>query len=154
MSRARIRAIVAMSAASVLLAACGGGGGGGGGSEDPIVVGAVYSVTGSQASIDEPGLKGFQLAAKQINAAGGVLGRQIEVVHVDAQSDQTTLTNVVSELIDNEGAVALGGINDSTFALAAGPDRADRAGAFRDLRCHAADPARADRRLRLHGPVR
>jgi branched-chain amino acid transport system substrate-binding protein len=120
MSRARVTAIVAISAASVLLAACGGGGGGGG-SEDPIVVGAVYSVTGSQASIDEPGLKGFQLAAEQINAAGGVLGRQIEVAHVDAQSDQTTLTNVVSELIDNDGAVALGGINDSTFALAAGP---------------------------------
>ena len=125
MNRTRITTFVAVSATSILLAACGGngggGGGGGGGAEAPIVVGAVYSVTGSQASIDEPGLNGFQLAADQINADGGVLGRQIEVAHVDAQSDQTTLTNVVSELIDNDGAVALGGINDSTFALAAGP---------------------------------
>lgn len=122
MTRTRITTFVAVSAASILLTACSGnGGGGGGGSEDPIVVGAVYSVTGSQASIDDPGLRGFQLAADQINADGGVLGRQIEVAHVDAQSDQTTLTNVVSELIDNDGAVALGGINDSTFALAAGP---------------------------------
>lgn len=126
MNRTIAKVIAAVSCASMLLAACGGGDSGGsggeeGGDEGSIVVGAVYSVTGSQASIDEPGLKGFRLAADQINADGGVLGRQIEVAHVDAASDQTTLTNVVSELIDNDGAVVLGGINDSTFALAAGP---------------------------------
>lgn len=121
MNRAVVNVIAAASGLSLLLSACSGGDGGGGGSDDPIVIGAVYSVTGSQASIDEPGLKGFQLAADQINAAGGLLGRKIEVAHVDGASDQTTVTNVVSELIDNDGAVALGGINDSTFALAAGP---------------------------------
>jgi branched-chain amino acid transport system substrate-binding protein len=125
MNRKTARLLAAASGVTLLLAACGGGGdgggGGGGGGEGDIVVGAVYSVTGSQASIDDPGLKGFQLAAKEINEAGGVLDRQIEVAHVDAASDQTQLTNVVSELIDNDGAVALGGINDSTFALAAGP---------------------------------
>jgi branched-chain amino acid transport system substrate-binding protein len=115
--------------AALLLSGCaggggdggGGGGGGEGGGGEEIVVGAVYSVTGSQASIDEPGLKGFELAAEQINEEGGVLGRQIRVATSDAQSDATTLTNVVNELIENDGAVALGGINDSTFALAAGP---------------------------------
>jgi branched-chain amino acid transport system substrate-binding protein len=112
--------------AALLLSGCAGGGGddGGGGGEgggEEIVIGAVYSVTGSQASIDEPGLKGFELAAEQINEEGGILGRQVRVAHADAQSDATTLTNVVNELIENDGAVALGGINDSTFALAAGP---------------------------------
>ncbi len=122
MNRAVVNALAAASGLSLMLSACSGGdGGSGGGSDDPIVIGAVYSVTGSQASIDEPGLKGFQLAADQINAAGGLLGRKIEVAHVDGASDQTTVTNVISELIDNDGAVALGGINDSTFALAAGP---------------------------------
>ena len=123
MHRKTARLVAAASGVTLLLAACGGGGndGGAGGGEGDIVVGAVYSVTGSQASIDDPGLKGFELAAKQINEGGGVLDRQIEVAHVDAASDQTQLTNVVSELIDNDDAVALGGINDSTFALAAGP---------------------------------
>jgi len=125
MNRTSARLLAAATGVMLLLTACGGGDGGddggGGGDEGDIVIGAVYSVTGSQASIDDPGLKGFQLAAKQINEAGGVLGRQIDVAHVDAASDQTQLTNVVSELIDNDGAVALGGINDSTFALAAGP---------------------------------
>ncbi len=119
MNRTSARMLAVGSALTMFVAACGGGGEGGG--EGDIVIGAVYSVTGSQASIDDPGLKGFELAAKQINEAGGVLDRQIEVAHVDAASDQTQLTNVVSELIDNDGAVALGGINDSTFALAAGP---------------------------------
>lgn len=124
MNRTSARMLAVGSALTMFVAACGGGdegGGGEGGGEGDIVIGAVYSVTGSQASIDDPGLKGFELAAKQINEAGGVLDRQIEVAHVDAASDQTQLTNVVSELINNDGAVALGGINDSTFALAAGP---------------------------------
>ena len=127
MNRTSARLLAAATGVMLLLTACGGGasgeggGGGGGGEEGDIVIGAVYSVTGSQASIDDPGLKGFELAAKEINEAGGLLGRQIDVAHVDAASDQTQLTNVVSELIDNDGAVALGGINDSTFALAAGP---------------------------------
>jgi branched-chain amino acid transport system substrate-binding protein len=120
MKHTSAKVIAAVAASTFLLSGCADGGGGGGGEED-IVIGAVYSVTGSQASIDEPGLRGFQLAAKQINADGGVLGRQIQVAHSDAASDATTLTNVVSELLDNDGAVALGGINDSTFALAAGP---------------------------------
>lgn len=123
MKRMSRKAVAAAIGAMLLLAACGGGDGegDGDGADGDIVIGAVYSVTGSQASIDEPGLNGFELAAKQINENGGVLGRDINVSHVDAASDQTTLTNVVSELIDNDGAVALGGINDSTFALAAGP---------------------------------
>lgn len=126
MNRTKARLIAATSGVMLLLTACGGGDDGnggeaGGGGEGDIVVGAVYSVTGSQASIDDPGLRGFELAAKEINEAGGLLGRQIEVAHVDAASDQTQLTNVVSELINNDNAVALGGINDSTFALAAGP---------------------------------
>lgn len=105
--------------AAILLAGCSPGGDGGDNGE--IVVGAVYSITGSQASIDEPGYNGFKLAAKQINEAGGINGKQIRVAFSDAASDSTTLTNVVSELIENQGAVALGGTNDSTFALAAGP---------------------------------
>lgn len=87
----------------------------------PITIGAMYNVTGGMSSIDAPGLNGMQLAATEINAAGGVLGRQIEIVAIDGQSDQTAVTNAVSEMINVHDAVAIGGLNDSTFALAAGP---------------------------------
>lgn len=86
-----------------------------------IKVGALYNVTGDMSSIDAPGLNGFLLAAEQINAQGGLLGEQVEVVSTDGQTDQTQLTNAASRLVDIENVVAVGGINDSTFALAAGP---------------------------------
>lgn len=86
-----------------------------------IKIGALYNVTGDMSSIDEPGLNGFRLAADEINAEGGLLGEPIEVVATDGQTDQTQLTNAASRLVDVENVVAVGGLNDSTFALAAGP---------------------------------
>jgi branched-chain amino acid transport system substrate-binding protein len=89
---------------------------------EPIKVGGVYNVTGGMSSIDAPALNGMKLAAKQINAAGGLLGgRPIEVVAIDGKTDQTAITNAVSEMIEVHGVVAMGGLGDSTYALAAGP---------------------------------
>jgi branched-chain amino acid transport system substrate-binding protein len=88
---------------------------------EPIKIGALYGVTGGMSSIDEPGLNGFKLAAKQINAAGGIGGRPVEVVAIDGKSDQTATTSAATEMIDVHKVVAMGGLNDSTFALAAGP---------------------------------
>ena len=88
---------------------------------EPIKIGGMYNVTGGMSSIDDPGLNGMQLMAQQINEAGGVLGRPIEIVAIDGKTDQTTVTNAMSEMIDVHNVVAIGGLNDSTFALAAGP---------------------------------
>ncbi len=86
-----------------------------------IKIGALYGITGGMSSIDAPGLNGMKLAVKEINAAGGVLGQQIELIAVDGKTDQTTTTNAASELINVHKVVVIGGLNDSTFALAAGP---------------------------------
>jgi branched-chain amino acid transport system substrate-binding protein len=89
---------------------------------EPIKVGGMYNVTGGMSSIDAPGLNGMKLAAKQINEAGGLLGgRPVEVIAIDGKTDQTAVTNAVSEMINVHGVVAIGGLNDSTYALAAGP---------------------------------
>lgn len=88
---------------------------------ESIKIGAMYNVTGGMSSIDAPGLNGMKLAADEINAAGGVLGRPIEIVAIDGKTDQTAVTNAVSEMIEVNEVVAIGGLNDSTFALAAGP---------------------------------
>ena len=91
-------------------------------SGEPIKVGGVYNLTGGMSSIDAPALNGMKLAAKQINAAGGLLGgRLIEVVAIDGKTDQTALTSAVSEMINVHKVVAMGGLGDSTYALAAGP---------------------------------
>jgi branched-chain amino acid transport system substrate-binding protein len=86
-----------------------------------IKIGALYGVTGGMSSIDGPGLNGFKLAAKQINEAGGINGQMIEVIAIDGKSDQTATTSAATELIEVHKVVAIGGLNDSTFALAAGP---------------------------------
>ncbi|MCM3409519.1 ABC transporter substrate-binding protein [Metabacillus litoralis] len=88
---------------------------------ETIKVGALYNVTGGQASLDEPSLAGFQLAAEEINANGGINGKQIEVVSIDSKSDPSTATNGVQELIEVEKVVAISGFSDTTFALTAGP---------------------------------
>jgi len=88
---------------------------------EPIKIGGMYNVTGGMSSIDAPGLNGMKLAAKEINAAGGLLGRPVEVVAIDGKTDQTAVTNAVSEMINVHKVVAIGGLNDSTYALAAGP---------------------------------
>ena len=88
---------------------------------DVIKIGAIYNVTGAQASLDGPSLNGFKLAAKEINAAGGVNGKKIEVVSIDGKTDQTASTNAASKLVDVEKVSAIAGFSDSNYALAAGP---------------------------------
>jgi branched-chain amino acid transport system substrate-binding protein len=88
---------------------------------ESIQIGALYGVTGGMSSIDQPGLDGFKLAAEQINASGGIAGRRIEVVAIDGQSDQTATADAAAELIEVHKVAAIGGLNDTTFALAAGP---------------------------------
>lgn len=88
---------------------------------EKIRIGAIFSVTGGQSSIDTPGLRGAQLAEKQINAEGGVLGRQIELIHLDGKTEIRAVKEAMSRLVNEYKAVAVIGLNDSSYALAAGP---------------------------------
>jgi branched-chain amino acid transport system substrate-binding protein len=86
-----------------------------------IKVGALYNLTGGMSSSDGPGLQGMRLAVEEINAGGGVLGRLLELVAIDGKSDQTQAADAALRLVQEERVVAVGGLNDSTYALAAGP---------------------------------
>ncbi|MGH2549679.1 MAG: ABC transporter substrate-binding protein [Thermomicrobiales bacterium] len=89
-------------------------------SDDPIKIGAPYNLNGALASIDNPARDGSLLAVKQINAAGGVLGRQIELIVYDGKSDLTMVTNITKQLIEEDKVVALVGLTDTSYMLAAG----------------------------------
>lgn len=128
---ARLSALLLTGAMALSLAACSGAGSGSGTSESPeatggaatgdtIKVGALFNVTGGQASLDEPSLRGFQLYFDQLNEAGGINGRQIQVVSYDGKTDQSTCATNTSKLIDVDGVVAIGGLSDSNYAFAAG----------------------------------
>ena len=88
---------------------------------DAIKIGNAYNLTGGMSSLDVPASNGAKLAAKEINAAGGVLGRQLELVSYDGKTDPATLANVATQMIESDKVVAIGGITDSDSALAVGP---------------------------------
>ena len=84
---------------------------------DPIKIGALTSLTGPFTSWGIPASTGMQLAVDEINAAGGVNGRMLELVVVDDQSNPEEAVKGFNRLID-EGVVAVAGSISSGVALA------------------------------------
>ena len=109
-------ALALVLAAAVLVAGCGGTGGG-----NAIKIGMIYNMTGAQASLDAPSANGAKLAAKEINAAGGVLGKKIELVAYDGKSDAATIANSATQLTGSDKVIAMFGFSDSDMTMAAAP---------------------------------
>ena len=87
----------------------------------PIRIGAIHNITGPLGSIGEPSLNGALLAAKQLNERGGVLGRPVELVARDGQSDPAVIAAITRELLHMPHMAAISGLNDTELALAAAP---------------------------------
>ena len=88
---------------------------------DPIKIGALYNLTGGLSSLDAPSLNGAELAAKQINADGGLLdGRMIELLAIDGKTDQQEVAKAAQRML-SDGVVAGIGQSDTTFVMAAAP---------------------------------
>ena len=68
----------------------------------PLVLGASLSLTGIYADGGKYCLEGYQLAIKQINAKGGVLGRQLALKYYDDQSDGATGVRLYERLINED----------------------------------------------------
>ncbi len=68
--------------------------------EDELLIGGTLSLTGVQAPLDEPGLKGAEVAVKFLNDNGGLLGRPVKFVNLDGKSDPVTVGNNAVDLID------------------------------------------------------
>src|SRR5687767_7159628 len=86
-----------------------------------IPVGVYAALTGDQASFGNSTVQGVKLAAEEINASGGVLGRKIKLVIEDDQGRPEQAASVVTKLITNDNVVAVIGENSSSNSLAAAP---------------------------------
>ncbi len=120
-----VRRILFASTAAVLAAAaltgCGGGGSGSSSkSEDTIKIGADLEMTGNQAAYGTDAIRGANIALEEINAAGGVLGKKLEIVALDNKSEPSEAAAAAQKLVD-EGVVAVIAPNMSSNALAAVP---------------------------------
>jgi branched-chain amino acid transport system substrate-binding protein len=69
---------------------------------DPIKIGSVLSVTGPAAFLGDPELKTLQMYVEDINKKGGVIGRQLELVHYDDGSDANKANGFAKRLIDDD----------------------------------------------------
>jgi branched-chain amino acid transport system substrate-binding protein len=111
----------------LLLLGLAGAPAGGGAGPEPVRIGFFMSITGRDASFGEASLRGATLAAEQLNARGGVLGRPIELVVEDDRSLAGESATAVKKLISRDRVVALVGECASSRTLEAAPiAQADR----------------------------
>ncbi|MCC7375275.1 MAG: ABC transporter substrate-binding protein [Verrucomicrobiales bacterium] len=108
----------------VLLTGCGDGGGNGaagGGGGNTIPIGEYASLTGKEATFGQSSHSGTLLAVEEINAAGGVLGKKLELKTEDTQSKAGEPATVVRKLITRDSVVAVLGEVASSRSLEAAP---------------------------------
>lgn len=70
--------------------------------EDVIKMGGVVSLTGGGASIGKVAELAWKMAVEEINAAGGILGKKVELVLGDTTTDPTHAVSETRRLIENE----------------------------------------------------
>ncbi|EHJ48929.1 Extracellular ligand-binding receptor [Solidesulfovibrio carbinoliphilus subsp. oakridgensis] len=85
---------------------------------EPIRFGAVLSVSGPASFLGEPEKNTIQMEVEKLNAAGGVLGRPIEVVILDDETDVNKAVLAVDRLIKKEQVAAILGPTTSGNTLA------------------------------------
>ncbi len=103
------------TAAALLTGGCGPGGG------DTIRIGEYASLTGKEAGFGQSSHRGTVLAIEEINAAGGVLGLQLELITEDNQTKPGESATVAKKLISRDRVVALLGEVASGRSLEAAP---------------------------------
>jgi branched-chain amino acid transport system substrate-binding protein len=85
---------------------------------EPVKVGAIFSVTGPAAPLGEPEKNTVELLVEQINEKGGVLGRPLEVIVKDDESEPQPAVIAMKDLIENEEVVAIIGPSRTPTTLA------------------------------------
>lgn len=87
---------------------------------EPIKVGHYASMTGKEATFGQSTDNGIRLAVREINAAGGINGRPIEIITYDTKGESKEAGNAVTRLVTSDKVVAVLGEVASSLSLAGG----------------------------------
>lgn len=112
MTMTRRAALLATIAGSLMIGAPAGA------QDGPLKIGAVNPYSGAFAQYGDETTRGYELAAKTVNADGGVLGRQVEIVRGSATTAQEGLS-VVEQLIGRDNVDVLIGTYISSISNSA-----------------------------------
>jgi urea ABC transporter substrate-binding protein len=81
---------------------------------NPLKIGLMEDVSGDLAFMGLPKLHGSQLAVEEINKAGGVMGRSLELIHLDPQGDNARYQVFARRLLNRDKVdVLIGGITSA-----------------------------------------
>lgn len=83
-----------------------------------IKIGMVYELTGNTASYGTSAADGAKLAFKEINAKGGVLGKQIKIVTADNKGEPSESANAMTKVITQDKVIAVTGFTVSSCGIA------------------------------------
>src|SRR5262249_3232916 len=93
----------------------------GAGAQDAVKVGVIQPLTGAFAASGNYVANGAKIAADEINAKGGVLGKKIELVIEDNKSNPTEAVTVAEKLVVRDKVPVMMGAWGSGFTLAIMP---------------------------------
>ena len=95
-----------------------GGAGNGGASGDTIRIGGLAPLTGDVSVYGVAVDNGVKMAVEELNAGGGVLGKQIDYIVYDEKGDATEAVNAYNKLVQSDKVVAIVGDVTSKPTLA------------------------------------
>ncbi|PJB49087.1 MAG: amino acid ABC transporter substrate-binding protein, partial [Chloroflexi bacterium CG_4_9_14_3_um_filter_45_9] len=86
-----------------------------------IKIGCVLSTTGLLGPMGQDMMDAARLAVKEINAAGGVLGKPVKLVEEDDATEAAKCLERVKKMVEIDGIKVLAGGMTSGSAMASGP---------------------------------
>lgn len=107
--------LITVSIFSVMLAGCGSSSSS---NSKEIIIGGNFELTGGIANYGKQTMNGVQLAFKEANASGGVLGKQIKMIVADNKSEPSEATNATTKLITQDKVSLIMGPVTSSNVLA------------------------------------
>jgi branched-chain amino acid transport system substrate-binding protein len=87
----------------------------------PIRIGGGFALTGDESALDLPAANGAKLAVKEINAAGGVIGRQLDLIIHDSQYKMDVTAQTAKQFVEQDKVPLFIGYTDTDSVLASGP---------------------------------
>jgi branched-chain amino acid transport system substrate-binding protein len=85
---------------------------------EPIRIGAIFSVSGAYSFLGEPERNTAKMLEEDLNKAGGLLGRPVEIIVYDDETDVTKTVTAVDRLIKRDRVAAIVGPSGSGNTLA------------------------------------
>jgi len=120
-NRIRVISLLVIVMFMVALTGCGQSTSPAAGDKSPIKVGQATALTSEYTVVGQYLVNGVKMAVDEINAAGGINGRKIELIKEDSANTNPAAVNAINKLIDSHHVVAILGPDLSTQNFAVAP---------------------------------